>query len=151
LVWDYKEILDEIKPDGFLFENVTGILNINGGQVFNDIKKAFSETIHSVKSWTLSAENYGVPQRRKRVILLGVQESLSHIDPPPTTTSMDTQPNLFGDIPQSVTVEAAISDLPKLIPGEDGSSLGYDFNPTTKYQEFCRGMISSEEYIQSLL
>ncbi len=86
LVWQYLRILHGIRPQVFLFENVPGLLSIEGGTVFQKFLEAaqspFSGYRYHVKKYVLEAAHYGVPQFRTRVIVLGVLEGIG-LPPPP--------------------------------------------------------------------
>lgn len=71
----YHKILAEIEPQAFLFENVYGLLSVEGGAVFADLCKALSNPKRGLR-YTLSvhrinAADYGVPQNRDRVFIVG--------------------------------------------------------------------------------
>lgn len=143
----YKNVLQKIKPTAFVFENVTGLLNMNGGQVFKMVRSELLEEAKSLSAWKLKAEEYGVPQRRTRVILVGSSEPML---PPPAVTQLEAQASIFGMLSPAVTVRDALSDLPPLTPGEDGSTKDYSCAPCHSYQQFMRGFISAENYLASL-
>lgn len=82
LAWDYVRFLKKVRPDGFVFENVMGLLNMEGGKVFAAMRDAFSVVMPMVTAATLSAEMYAIPQRRKRVILVGSKLAGSPWAPP---------------------------------------------------------------------
>lgn len=70
----YKEMLRVIrdkKPKFFVAENVKGILSLAGGRVFEMIKQDFQELGYTVEARVLNAAEYGVPQCRERVIIMG--------------------------------------------------------------------------------
>lgn len=82
----YLSFINELKPDVFVMENVKGLLSAKheGHGVFNRICKDMEEagyTIHSLvtddphnpKDYVVKAEQYGIPQMRHRVILLGIK------------------------------------------------------------------------------
>lgn len=76
LVWTYISIIKEIKPKAFLFENVTGLLsakNAKGEKVIDLLKTAFREIGYTITMQVVNAADYGVPQRRKRVIIVGLK------------------------------------------------------------------------------
>jgi DNA (cytosine-5)-methyltransferase 1 len=127
LVWDYVRFLERVRPDGFVFENVTGLLNMQRGNVFTAVKEAFSSVMPSLHGAVLSADDYAIPQRRKRVILVGRRDEAStRWAPPPTLTSTSPEaPTLFRSVQRAVSVEEALWDLPPLAPGEDGCHKGY--------------------------
>lgn len=75
----YKELLRVItdkKPKYFLAENVKGLLSLNKGTIFSMILKDFCEAGYNVVYKVLNSANYGVPQKRERVIIVGVRKDL---------------------------------------------------------------------------
>ena len=151
LAWDYARFLDKAKPDGFIFENVTGLLNMDGGRVFSALRKAFSSIMPSITPAIVSADEYAIPQRRKRVILVGTRTGY-RLDwrPPAPVTSLRPTPGLFTPLPRAVSVQDALDDLPILLPSQDGRALPYRSAPKTPYQAFMRGKISAAEYLRSV-
>ena len=143
----YKKVLQKIRPTTFVFENVTGLLNMDGGRVFEMIRSELLKEAKSLSVWKLKAEEYGIPQRRTRVILVGNSLPMS---PPPPVTQFEAQATIFGVLPSAVTVSNALSDLPPLVPGEDGCAKDYLCEPSHPYQRFIRGFISAEEYLTTL-
>ncbi len=149
----YKAVIDRLRPDGFLFENVTGLLNMEGGKVFEMILRELLglRRFSTVRNWQLRSELYGVPQRRTRLVILGGREELLPSAAPPEVTRMPgREQTLFDDVPLAVTVRQALSDLPPLEPGEDGSYKGYVSAPTHPYQELMRGVITPAQYLDAL-
>lgn len=144
----YASIVKAIRPDGFVFENVRGILNLGEGQFFEMIKTELKECVEEIKVNQVSAANFGVPQRRDRVIIIGgkadfVQRfSMNEI----SCVSKDGQLSL---LPSVIGAEDAIGDLPPLQPGEDGSEYNYRFPAANLYQKFVRGEIPVDEYLDS--
>jgi DNA (cytosine-5)-methyltransferase 1 len=151
LAWDYVRFLDKAQPDGFVFENVIGLLSMEGGRVFSAMQEAFSSVMPSIVPAVLSAEEYAIPQRRKRVILVGSRGS-RQLDwhPPAPITSLRPANTLFSDLPCAIAVQDALDDLPALLPSQDGRRLPYRSAPRTPYQAFMRGVISAPEYLRSV-
>lgn len=151
LAWDYVRFLDKAQPDGFVFENVTGLLNMEGGRVFAAVQEAFSSVMPSITPAVLSADQYAIPQRRKRIILVGTRTD-RRLDwhPPAPVTSLRSAPALFTDLPRAVSVQDALDDLPVLSPSQDGRCLPYRSAPRTPYQAFMRGCMSATEYLRSV-
>lgn len=145
----YKKVLQRVKADGFVFENVTGLLNMEGGRVFEMVRSELLTEAKYVSGWKVRAEEYGVPQRRTRVILIGT--AFERLAAPPPVTQLGDEPTLFGTLPPAVTVSDALSDLPPLCPGEDGSAYNYVSEPMHAYQQLMRGKISAREYLQALV
>ena len=150
LAWDYVRFLDKARPDGFIFENVTGLLNIEGGRVFAAMREAFSSVMPSMAAAVLSADLYAIPQRRKRVILVGGRNRLDW-QPPAPVTSLQHTSTMFTDLPRAVSVQEALDDLPELSPSQDGRNLPYRNAPKTTYQAFMRGYMSAAEYLHSVV
>lgn len=144
----YAKIVKAIKPDGFVFENVRGILNLDKGSFFEMIKTELKECVDEIKVNQVSAANYGVPQRRDRVIIIGGSENLvrgfqlNEISCVPKNGQLSLLPQVIG-------VEDAIGDLPPLNPGEDGSHYNYRFPASNLYQKFMRGEATPDEYLAS--
>lgn len=70
----YKELLDCVRrfqPKVFVAENVKGLLSMSGGQVIKMIVKDFEDLGYKVDYKVLNAADYGVPQCRERVIIIG--------------------------------------------------------------------------------
>jgi DNA (cytosine-5)-methyltransferase 1 len=145
---NYTQIITLINPDGFVFDNVMGVLNMEQGRVFEQIKMVLESVTDQLSVWKLDTANYGIPQRRKRVILVGLKQQLQ-ILPPPVVTGDSTENGLI-DLPSAVTTYEALSDLPPLESSQDGESLDYIFPPATDYQELMRGYISPEQYLNAL-
>lgn len=145
---NYTQIITSINPDGFVFENVMGLLNMEQGRAFEQIKMALESVTDQLSVWKLDTANYGIPQRRKRVILVGLKQQLQTL-PPPVVTGDSTENGLI-DLPSAVTTYEALSDLPPLESSQDGETLDYIFPPTTGYQELMRGYISPEQYLNAL-
>ena len=147
---DFKALVETMKPDGFVFENVTGLLNMDGGAVFSMIRKELKILDNPLVSWILNAEEFAMPQRRARLILLSVPKHWKAVAPPAQITSMEQEMTLFGQTAKAVSVRDALSDLPPLQQGEDGSFDDYISTPQHPYQSFMRSVISVEEYLKAM-
>lgn len=133
LVWSYIKVIDQIRPRVFLFENVPGIRSAktpSGTKVIDDLKKAFLDIGYSIETYLLNAADYGVPQRRRRVFIIG--NSLeSEIGIPQATHSKSGG----NGLKKWVTSKEALSDLPQ--PTESGNAL-YNRKPQYDYQRMIR-------------
>lgn len=72
----YKDLIAQIEPQGFLFENVRGILGTNKGADWRAIVDAFRSIGYDLYHRLLDACDYGVPQRRERMFLVGLRSDL---------------------------------------------------------------------------
>lgn len=141
---DYTQFLKKVNPDGFVFENVAGLLNMEKGNIFENVKKAFLEVIPNIKGFVINSENYAIPQRRKRVFLIGLKNIVQNdiLFPRKITSLID-----IDKLHACISVSDALSDLPELMPGQDGSFLQYKNTPTTRYQMFLRNELTPSEFL----
>lgn len=144
----YASIVKAINPDGFVFENVRGILNLDKGQFFEMIKAELLESVDSIKVNQVNAANFGVPQRRERVIIVGGSKELTGKFCMNEISCVPKNGQIFM-LPPVIGAEDAIGDLPQLQPGEDGSSYSYRFPSSNMYQKLMRGEVHPEEYLRS--
>ena len=77
LAVNYLTFAKELKPKIFLLENVEGLLTMKKGEVLNDLIRSLEEIGYNVTKpvWKLNAEEYGVPQMRRRVFLIATLQS----------------------------------------------------------------------------
>lgn len=71
---EYVRLLAELRPRAFLFENVYGITGAQGGAAWRAIQAAFEEVGYHTHHRVLDAADYGVPQHRERLFIVGIQE-----------------------------------------------------------------------------
>ena len=126
----YLKVVGRYQPDFFLFENVVGLLSAapDGELIVDKIRRSFNaegyEVIADFKRAVFSLPDYGVPQNRKRVIILGVrrasfgQRAAMIID--------DFYSNIMPSLKrQKRTVEQAIGNLPRFIPEVNNGKVVY--------------------------
>lgn len=148
LAFDYVRFLETIRPDGFVFENVTGLLSMEGGRVFESMKAAFSRTMSSLVPSVMAASEHGVPQRRRRVILVGSRRGENWVPPSPVA---DYDRRVQAGRPLPVGVQEALSDLPALVAGQNGELLSYTTAPSSTYQSLMRGLVTPQEFIDDFM
>lgn len=135
----YVKILGHYKPKLFIFENVTGILSAkaNGEAIFPQVIKALGKdykVIDDPCTLLFNTANYGVPQIRKRIIIMGVRKDIDGIN------AADLYKNVLKthydpDMPEIersklkrfVDVRQALGDLPEVFPGEDASTETFNY------------------------
>lgn len=71
LFYEYARLVKEIKPKIFIFENVTGMLSHDKGNTWKIIHEVFEDLGYSWKYKILNSMDYGVPQNRKRLFVIG--------------------------------------------------------------------------------
>jgi len=80
LFYHYAVFLEKLQPKMFLFENVKGLLTHDKGQTYQTILDIFEQAGYSIKSsqkQVLNAWDYGVPQKRERLITIGIRNDLT--------------------------------------------------------------------------
>ncbi len=132
LFQEYVRLLKTLQPKGFLFENVYGITGAQKGEAWALIQTAFKEAGYTIHFRVLDAADYGVPQHRERLFIVGLREG-SYRFPYPThgPDSPDGEP--FYSAGEAVE-GADISDADAGIRGRYGhfltdipSGLNYSF------------------------
>lgn len=76
LFYDYARLVMEIQPKAFIFENVTGLLNHDGGKTWEVIKNTFDSLNYDIKMEILDAKDFNLPQLRRRVFVVGINRDL---------------------------------------------------------------------------
>lgn len=157
----YSNVVAQIEPAGFVFENVTGILNFDGGKFFEIIKGDLKKSVTAISMQKFNCAEFGIPQRRERIIIIGstqeVVEGFKLIPitkvPPLRRAEQEQMSLCLGgiDLPDAISAKAAIDDLPPIADSEDGSYLPYATPPQNDYQRLMRGEIKADEYIYRLI
>ena len=74
---EYARIIKEVQPKVFLMENVSGMVTMQHGKVFELIRKELSNCGYKLSYKLLNARDYGVPQSRRRIIVIGVRNDIN--------------------------------------------------------------------------
>ena len=140
----YVKILEYYSPKFFVFENVTGLLSaqVKNAPIFPKVLKALGNQYKVIGNPEVLVHNtadYGVPQLRKRVIIIGVRKDIdksaeelyesiikTHWDP-------ETPSNEKKGKKRFVDVRQAIGDLPPVEPGHDASTETFDYPCNNEY------------------
>ena len=121
LYLEYFRIVDMLNPKVSIIENVPGLASLYDGKALESIKREFSKRGYNVVHKILKADEHGVPQIRKRILIVGTKEGEYKF------------PKSKG---KPITLGDAISDLPKL---EDKEAIEtYTKPPENKYQKSMR-------------
>ena len=146
LVGQFVRVVGELKPRAFVMENVQGLTSIHGGSLIEEVISDLRKHGYTVQWDVLNAADFGVPQVRRRLFVVGLLHGKRSFEFPKTThTKRSDRPSLFEDPTQHVTVEQAISDLPQNGPGrrrtsiEDQDPIPYARSAQSEYQKEMRG------------
>lgn len=133
----FVDVVSKVKPKVIVFENVEGILSYENGATYREIIELFSELGYDTEGRKLSAHEYGVPQKRKRVIILCTRKDLGikpdTLYPQPTTLSDESQISAYD----------AIFDLESIPCGEAAL---YREGYSSALIKYLRGEIDAEQY-----
>lgn len=141
----YKEMLRVIrdkKPKFFVAENVKGILSMKKGKVIEMINKDFRFLGYEVDARLLNAAEYGVPQARERVVIIGNRIGVNNPYPKPThwvdSKTYETKKGLKAPVTVEQTIgflsDVRLSDNP--ITLEDGTIIYNHMAATNVYDKF---------------
>ncbi len=76
LFYHYAKFLDQLRPKVFLFENVRGLLTHDGGKTYEIICSIFKSCGYSIEKQVLNAWDHGAPQKRERLLTIGIRNDL---------------------------------------------------------------------------
>jgi len=134
---EYFRLLKELKPRLFIYENVKGLISMNDGQLLDSIIDLFGSLGYKIQAVVLNAADYGVPQTRERVIVVGTAGNLNFRYPEATHRDPSLTPNMLNmTLPAWRTLGDAIGDLPEIAAG--GESFEYATTPQNEYQLMMR-------------
>lgn len=121
----YVAVVELVKPRYFVMENVPNLLTAENGFFLKEIEELFNKMGYSLEHGVLNASDYGVPQNRRRAVIIGKLNGVAPKLPKPK------------DI--KVTIWDAISDLAYLESGEGTYEQEYKNAPESDYQKILRG------------
>lgn len=121
----YVKVVELVHPKYFVMENVPNLLTAENGFFRNEIEKLFNDMGYYLTLGILNASDYGVPQNRRRAVIIGKRGAAAPKLPKPLETT--------------VTIWDAISDLAFLASGEGSEKQAYPNPPKSDYQRQLRG------------
>ena len=136
LFQEYYRILKELRPKVFVFENVKGLLSMQGGELIQTIISLFESIGYHMQKRLLNAADYGTPQMRERVFLVGTLDKRPFVYPQPTHYNPELGVPSDKSRKPYVTLGEALGDLPSIKTGEQG--LNYRSEPQNDYQRLMR-------------
>lgn len=109
----YGRFLKKFSPKMFVFENVPGLLSAQKGKYYKNLKKYFKRIGYSIHEQMLDAADFGVIQRRRRLIIIGWRKK------------MKIQYPKFKNTPVNAKINALFHDLPSIKAGHTKSVAKY--------------------------
>lgn len=132
LFYGFVKFINWYSPRAFVMENVKGLLSMKNGAVLETILEEFRHAGsfggYDVAYKVLLASDYGVPQNRERVIIIGTRHDLGLQPRHPDPLELD----------HKITVDEAISDLPQIQACQGSEVMEYPIEPQNDYQQLMR-------------
>mgnify|MGYP000898318980 CR=1 FL=1 len=140
---EYASFVNFFRPRVFVLENVVGLATHKNGDTLQAMESCFHALGYDSEWRILNAAHYGVPQKRERLIMIGVERGGKILFPRPThqcdgptigyrDRSKVHTPASVQPLPLAVSVMDAIGDLPEVTSGDE--AYNYDKPPKTLYQ-----------------
>lgn len=123
---EYLRLVNEVKPDWVVFENVKGLLETEKGFFLDAVLAGFKKAGYTTSHFVLNSVDYGVPQRRNRLFIIASLHGVEISEPTPT-------------VKKHVTVAQALKDLPELENGDSPDEKMYAAPAYTNYANALRG------------
>ncbi|GJI88894.1 cytosine-specific methyltransferase [Rugamonas sp. R1(2021)] len=123
---EYLRLVRSVRPDWIVFENVKGLIETENGFFLDEVLSGFKKSGYRTSHFVLNSADYGVPQKRNRLFIIGSLDGIE-VDRP-TVTSM-----------KPITVSQAIDDLPLLENGDAPDEKEYSGVARSAYAVQMRG------------
>lgn len=140
---EFVRVAKVLKPQIVIMENVPNLVKAKtetGSYVLDIIKSELSYLGYIVKHKIMEATDYGVPQIRKRLVIIASKYELNEFYPTPTHTTNTTTQDLFGfHLLPCPTLWDAISDLPDIEACEGCEEMSYTKEAENDFQKMLRG------------
>lgn len=120
---EYAKFLKYYKPKVFVFENVIGLISADGGKYFKNMQEYFKSIGYKLDYRILKSEEFGVLQKRRRIILIGWDEGINFSYPD------------FQKVEHNWVIKDILYDLSPLKPGEENNVTNYIKNGSDNYLE----------------
>lgn len=107
LFYHYAVFLEKLQPKMFLFENVKGLKSHDGGKTYQTMLDIFEQTGYKIQRQVLNAWDYGVAQKRERLITIGIRDDLADLITYEFPEPYEYRPvlgDVLQDVPESLGV-----------------------------------------------
>ena len=130
---EYAKFLKNYSPKVFVFENVLGLKTANNGRYLKNMLAYFKRIGYNVECKEQKSEDFGVLQRRRRIIIIGWRKDIAFEYPD------------FEKVDNTFIVRDILSDLKKLKPGQGKNLTNYTANATKYLEDF--ELRNSDDYV----
>lgn len=145
---EFVDIVKRVNPKVIVFENVEGLLSYHGGQTYREVHTLFGELGYNTEGRSLMANNYAVPQKRKRVIIICTRKDLgimpADLYPKEITPKEDTQVTAWETMGDLETVEC--SDTARYADCHESDAVKF-FKKKISYAEYVEGRTTIGETV----
>jgi DNA (cytosine-5)-methyltransferase 1 len=138
LIFNYIKIVSEIRPRWFFFENVEGLLTANDGLSIYHLISEFLHIGYCVRLEKINFASCGVPQSRKRVIIIGNRLGLDFSFPTFTHSYNSGKHKTRANLPPAPTLSEALSGLGESVSSPHEKASYSTDTPLTSYDEIMR-------------
>lgn len=101
LFYDFARVVSQTEPKVFIFENVKGLVNHDGGKTWNVVQDVFHDLGYSLFSQILNSKDYGIPQHRERIFVIGFKDKSVDFEFPQKITLERTMQDFLEDYTES--------------------------------------------------
>ena len=159
----YLDLLQEFQPDVFIYENVPGLFTAvdNGQKIFDLLLRDFARDLQPAyaiippldkvsknpHNYILNSAHFGVPQSRKRLILIGFRQNLEEKNPDIRHVYQKLQQKAAAGKNNPLTVRDAISDLPPLRPGQGSNRWYGEYPPAGSISPYQKTMRAGSRFV----
>ncbi|MFW9912298.1 MAG: DNA (cytosine-5-)-methyltransferase [Candidatus Thorarchaeota archaeon] len=150
----FVEVVERMMPDYVLIENVPGLQWMKNGVVLDKILSILNGLEYATSTHLIRAEEFGVPQRRRRIFILGSRQGVSFKPPLPHFYSLERRKRrsetlCIDELASPVTVGEAIMDLPPIPSGGGEHVSNYEGNGhESLYQSLMRGQSTRCKFLK---
>jgi DNA (cytosine-5)-methyltransferase 1 len=153
LAGNFLDVVKALKPELAIIENVEGLLTFDDGKVVQDLTRAMTELGYACdgRPWVLCAEQYGVPQMRRRVFLVGSRSRPAPTMPPPFFEQCRgrkraaSERTLFEKLPAPFSVGETLSGLPFLERCRASKSMPLQGRPHDLLKRWLQGAVPTSD------
>jgi DNA (cytosine-5)-methyltransferase 1 len=152
LVFSFVTAVEQLRPRHIVMENVAALMWRRGRPFLDSVRRRLHDDGYRTAVALLHAESFGVPQLRRRMILLATRDGELRWPGPThafsTPAYPDHQLGLDEQLPTPLGVLDAIGDLPEAVTDNPDEPLCYANDARTAYQRWARGELGIEDLIE---
>ncbi|CAN4271153.1 Dcm Site-specific DNA methylase [Methylophilaceae bacterium] len=101
LFYDFARVIQECQPKVFIYENVKGLTNHDEGRTWRVVQDIFNQLGYKISSQLMNSKDYGIPQHRERIFVVGFRDESEHFDFPKKIPLTHTMQDFLEDFTQS--------------------------------------------------